>query len=114
MKKLLIVWVIIAVLLTGTLTMVGLKIKSNNKPYLALENDLKESAQAYMGQYLNEMPSTSTNVTAKTLMENNLLKSMKIKDEECDGYVKVSKVYVTYEYKAYIKCPKYTTRGFVQ
>ena len=33
-------------------------------------------------------------------------------DKECSGYVVVKSVSISFEYKAYIKCPNYTTKGY--
>jgi hypothetical protein len=112
MKKLLIMWVIIAVSLVGTLTVMGLAINKKNKPYTNLEDELVTSAESYMGQFLNEMPSTSTKVTSEEMIAKNVLNELKVNDEICKGYVVVSKKYVTYEYKPYLKCKNYVTKGY--
>ena len=48
MKKMVIIWVIIAVMLVGTLTFVGLEFQNSIKEYRSYESDVVESAQIYM------------------------------------------------------------------
>jgi len=35
-----------------------------------------------------------------------------VKDKECTGYVEVFKNNTVYDYKAYIKCDNYETKGY--
>lgn len=109
MKKILYVWIIIAVILVSGLTFIGIKIKNQNAPYTEIEKELVFAAQSYMGQYINEMPSSQTTVSYKKLLETGLIKE---NEHQCDGYVFISKKIATFDYKAYIKCDKYTTRDF--
>lgn len=109
MKKILYVWITIAVIMIGGLTFIGIKIKNQNAPYTEIEKELVFAAQSYMGQYINEMPASQTTISYKKLLEANLIKE---NEHNCDGYVLIKKNIATFDYKAYIKCDKYTTRDF--
>lgn len=108
MKKILYVWIAVAVLLVCGLTFIGFNIKKQDKPYTDYEKKLVFAAQSYMGQYISEMPSSSTTVSYKKLNEAGLVEENK----DCDGYVLIKKKISTFDYKAYIKCDKYTTNGY--
>lgn len=109
MKKILYVWITIAVILVGGLTFIGIKIKNQNSPYTEVEKELVFAAQSYMGQYISEMPSSQTTISYKKLLETGLIKE---NEYDCDGYVFIKKNLATFDYKAYIKCDKYTTKDF--
>ena len=48
-------------------------------------------------------------ITVAELLKSGALSTNKINDDECDGYVTVKNNGVNYDYKAYIKCKKYTS-----
>jgi len=48
MKKMIIIWIILAVGLVGTLTFIGLQFQEDIKIYRGYESDIVESAQVYM------------------------------------------------------------------
>ena len=47
MKKNMIIWLILIVILVGGLTIIGLKIKNENKEYKTLEQKMTDVAKAY-------------------------------------------------------------------
>ena len=112
MKKILIVWIIIAVLLVGSLTFIGLKLTAKNKVYYELENKLTESAKIYYGQYPGHLPSTSLTITSDKLIKNNFLEALTLDKETCIGYVAVTKNGLFYKYQPFIKCENYTTKKY--
>ena len=48
MKKMIIIWIIIAITLSGSLLFIGYNVKKHNQEYLTLENDLVEAADVYI------------------------------------------------------------------
>ena len=96
MKKILYVWIALAIILVGGLTFIGVKVKSQNAPYTEIEKELVFAAQSYMGQFISEMPASQTTISYKKLLDNGLIKEN----------------LATFDYKAYIKCDKYTTKDF--
>ena len=111
MKKVMIIWAIVAVILVGGLTYVGFNIKNNDKPYKELEKALTKEAISLVG----EKPSlvmTDNKITMDTFKANNISVNMGVSDDVCDGYVIVENVRGFYNYKPYIKCQKYQTKGY--
>lgn len=113
MKRNLIIMIIISFILVGALTFMGFEIKKKNAPYTALEKDLKEAAESYVGQYVFN-PDSNLKIELDTLKDKNLIKELKYQNENCKGYVVYSKNYISFEYKPYIKCDNYTTKGYTE
>lgn len=115
MKKMYAAWILIVGGLVLSLIVIGLNIGAENRDYVALENDLKESASVYIKT--NEI---DLNVGEAIKLDDNILKKanlvteLKVNNDECSGYVKVKRNTTNYEYNAYIKCGKYTTEGYVE
>ena len=112
MKKRLIIWIIVAVILISGLTVLGFAIKKKNAPYNALEKELENKAIALIGEKPSLINSTSK-LTILDLENNNYKIELKVNDDLCsDGYIIVSKEMGFYKYKGYIKCHNYTTHGY--
>lgn len=110
MKKMIIIWVIMALTLVGTLTYIGFKFEEQVKDYQILENDIIESAQIYIE--INDIKldyGESIKVKTSKLIEEKCLKSTEVDEDECTGYVVIKKNLKELEYNAYIKCDNYTT-----
>ena len=112
MKKVLIVWIIIAVLLVGGLTIIGFKIKKQNKPYKDLEEKLQIAAEGYIGYYPNLLTSNEIRITNDELIDHDYSKKLNVNGQLCQGYVIVNKNMGMIEYDPYIKCKNYTTKGY--
>jgi hypothetical protein len=111
MKKILIVWTLIAVILISGLTFVGFKIKEQNKPYRLLESELESKAEALIGEY----PSLINNgniLEIDDFLNNNYEVDMTVNGDKCEGYVLIEKKLSIYSYKAYLKCNSYETTGY--
>ena len=110
MKKIMIIWGVVAVILVAGLTTLGFKIKAQNKPYRDLEQELEKQAIALIG----EKPSLAgiKKVTLEDFANNNYEINMNVNNDKCDGYVMVEQSMSFYKYTAYIKCGKYTTHGY--
>ena len=112
MKKILITWIIISLILVGGLTYLGINIKLKNKDYYQLEDKLREAAQDYYAQYPNELPANNKIITVERLIITNFLNELKYKGETCNGYVIVKKNYLSHKYLSYLKCPNYQTKKY--
>lgn len=110
MKKMIAIWLFLALGLFGTLYFIGINFNKAYKDYRALEADMTEAASIYITVNKIKLKiGEKLTIKDKELKENNLLPTMNIEDDECKGYVLVKKTYDNYEYDAYIKCKNYTT-----
>ncbi len=116
MKKtniLFIIWGVIVFIVIVLLTVLGFMLKKVNKDYRVLENDLKVSAEKYVtNNFLFPNENEQFTITKEKLIEEGYLEDLKTSSNDvCDGYaiVKMDDVVKT---KAYIKCDKYTTKGY--
>ena len=111
MKKIMIVWAFIAVVLVGGLTYLGLNIKKQNEPYKNLEAQLEKQAIALVGEKPSLLKSNSK-LTIEDLKNNGYEINSIINGDVCDGYVLISQNLNFYKYESYIKCPNYMTKGY--
>ena len=114
MKKIYFAWTLIIGGLILSLIFIGLNIKNENKAYKSLEADMIEQANAYI--IINKVDlndGESIKFDDNILSKAGLLKSMKVDNDECTGYVDVKKKSGGYDSKAYIKCKNYTTDGYI-
>ncbi|MDD2409341.1 MAG: hypothetical protein PHD03_01305 [Bacilli bacterium] len=112
MKKIVYTGYAIVIILVLGLTVIGLNLKAKNQDYYDLEKRIEESAKLYYSQFPDKFPSKETTITSDKLIEINFLKNMKLLNDECKGYVVVTKVYMYYEYAPYVKCKNYETKDF--
>ena len=115
MKKMYAAWIFLIVTLMLALLVIGYNISNENKEYKAKEQDLIEQASSYLTK--NDITLTtgeSLKLDHQRLIDSGLIKDMKVKDEDCEGYVKITKNNGNYDYKAYIKCKNYTTEGYIE
>ena len=112
MKKMSILWGIIMVLIFSLLTFFGLKWKNKYKGYFDLEDKLVKNTQKYY-ESNHEYPKKGSEekIFLKELRDNEVIDELIYNDDKCDGYVIVKNNNVI-EYKAYIKCNNYTTKGY--
>ena len=112
MKKNMIIWLILIVILVGGLTIIALKIKNANKEYKTLEKKMTDVAKAYYGEKPGLLKNNET-ISIQDLSDYDNTLTNKVNEEECNGYVKTTSNMGIFEYKAYIKCNEYTTKGYV-
>ena len=112
MKKNMVIWSILIVILVGGLTIIGLKIKNDNKEYKTLEKKMTDVAKAYYGENPGLLKNNET-ISLQDLSNYNNTLTNKVNEEECNGYIKTTSNMGIFEYKAYIKCKEYTTKGYV-
>ncbi len=106
------VWAFIVVVLICLLTVLGFMLNNRSKDYKKLEDKLVENAEKYVDvNFLYPSEGQELKVTKKELKDAGLLDNLEYKKDVCEGYVIVTKDKV-YNYKAYIKCDKYTTKGY--
>lgn len=110
MKKLVIPWVIIAIMLTVSLLFIGYNVQKHDKDYRTLENDLIEASDIYLkNENIDLKINEKKVIKMETLIEKNILNS-ELKDKlSCDGYVEVKKGINKIDFKPYIKCDDYET-----
>jgi hypothetical protein len=115
MKKMYAAWIFIIGGLLLSLVFIGLNINRENKEYRALENDMVEAAQKYIINNSVELANgESIKLQDDILLRSEVLKSMKTKDDECTGYVKVKNTGSKLDAKAYIKCKGYTSQDYIE
>ena len=108
MKKNMIIWLILIVILVGGLTIIGLKIKNENKEYKTLEKKMTDVAKAYYGEKPGLLKNNET-ISIQDLSDYDNTLTNKVNEED----VKTTSNMCIFEYKAYIKCNEYTTKGYV-
>ena len=113
MKKLYVIWGILAVLIFAFLTAFGFMYKKKTYIYKDLENRLVAAEKKYVdSRFLYPENGEVVKITANDLIENEFFDSMQLNDEVCEGYTTVRKDGGVFEYKAYIKCKWYKTKGY--
>ena len=113
MKKMLVTWILLMTLMSGTLLYIGYQIKTTDGPYMALEKNLEEAAYGYIK--INDL-SLSFNekirINLDTLVDQNLIKTTSVDDDPCEGYVIAKKGVGGVDYEAYIKCTNYSSANY--
>lgn len=112
-NKYMLLWGFLVILLIGLLTAVGFIYKNKTKVYKELETSLVEAEKKYVeAKFLYPQDDTTLKTTSEELLNENYIDNMTIDNQECNGYVKVYKDSTVFEYKAFIKCNHYTTKGY--
>ncbi len=102
MRRISVVWGIIMFLLVVGVTIIGIIYKNETKEYKKFETELLEKAENYLiGNDLNK-------VSISELKEQNIIETSIVNEKECEGYI----LKKDEEYKAYVKCGKYKTKGY--
>lgn len=110
MKKIYIVWGFLIVLLLGLVAVFGM---SYNKEYKNLESTIEDVVAKYLGEHLNEYPTSGkAKIEITDVIKNDYSLSLEVEDDKCEGYVIVSTASVGYKYEAFIKCNNYITKGY--
>lgn len=112
MKKILIFWIIIAILLTIALTILGINIKKQNAPYKELEKTIRFKTESLIGQNPSFLNALKYKVTIDDLNKNGYEVNSTVNNDACDGYVLIEEKMQVLKYKPYIKCKNYTTNGY--
>lgn len=81
--------------------------------YTSLENNVVDASKKYIEEYYNnELGLDTLHIKVKQLVNNDYLEEVKDNDGTCSGYVSVYLDNNKIVYKPYIKCKKYTTKGY--
>lgn len=110
MKKMTIIWTITLVLVVGGMTAFGFYLKSHNVDNI-MEDSLVKQAEKYMNYYVGLFPEKGKTfrLDVNDLRDEGYDTGL---EKDCVGYVIVSNENMGFRYKAYIKCPNYTTEGY--
>ena len=112
-KKMYFVWGILVILIFGILTVFGFIYKNKTSVYKELENKLVEAEKKYVdAKFLYPQGNENLKVTSEILIKNEFMDELKINDEVCDGYATIKRKGTVFEYKGYVKCNNYTTKGY--
>lgn len=113
MRTISIVWGVFLVLIFGLLTTFGVLYKNKMKPYKDMERSLVDASKKYVEiEFSYPQDGSSLKISSADLQEKASLPELKHDDDVCEGYAVVKKKSGAYDYKGYIKCPSYTTKGF--
>ena len=113
MQKISIVWGIVAVGIFALLTIFGFLYKNKTSIYKELENKIVEAEKKYVdAKFLYPDTNKSVKTTSQELISSGFLEELKANDEVCEGYAVVTKDGVAFNYKGYIKCNDYQTKGY--
>lgn len=113
MRTISIIWGTILVCIVTGLTIIGFIYKKKSQTYEELETKIEEAAKKYVDQkFLYPEKGDFIKITLQELQSNEAIDSLKVEEEECDGYVIISKKEEVYKYEPYIKCSKYTTKEY--
>lgn len=111
-NKLFIVWGVIVMVLIGLLTYLGFFINKVDRDYKEVEDALKMAAEGYVDvKSLYPKEDQVFKVTLDVLRSEGVLEKLEHEGDTCDGYVEV-KLLEVYKFTPYIKCGKYTTKGY--
>ena len=110
MKKGLILYITIAIILVVVLFFIGFNLTNKNNKYNKMEKRLVKTSEKYLGLYPGLYPKTNQLVLTSEMLKN---KGYDVKlYKNCSGYVIIKKNNNFYKYEPYIKCKDYTTKGF--
>lgn len=111
MKKVLVLWILVAIFAFGGITYLGFVIKKENEPYHQLEKALEKQAIALTGS-IPSFLAGGKKLTFEDLNKNGYTVNRTVNGDFCDGYVLIEQSMSFYKYIPYIKCSKYTTHGY--
>ncbi len=112
MRKITIIWTITLVCIITGLTLLGFKMKQDNKGNW-MEDSLVEQGKKYLGLYPGLYPKKgdTLKLTADELNEEGYKITM---EDDCTGYLVVTNGQAGYEYKPYVSCTDYKTDGYLE
>lgn len=107
------VWGLLIVALFSLLTIFGFIYKNKTGNYKRLEDKIIEAEKRYVDEkFLYPQDEKKVVITVKELIEAGYLDNLDIENDNCEGYAEVYKVNSVFEYKGFIKCNKYQTKGY--
>ena len=116
MRKLTFLWIIVIIVLIIALSIIGINISKKTADYKALESDIVDAMKVYYGQDTNlkKLPKEKETVLIRIeeLISFGIDIKTDINNDKCNGFGIVKSNGVSFNYKAYIKCNKYTTSNY--
>ncbi len=113
MRKISIIWGTILVIIVILLTVLGFLYKDKRIPYKELEQSLVEDAKKYVDvHFLYPQDDSEVKVSYEEMKDEEYVSELKYGEDVCDGYVVVKSNGTVFEYKGYITCEQYTTKGY--
>ena len=113
MRMISVVWGGLLILILVGLTAIGMIYKQKSQAYKELEKHLKEKGIEYVEKKALYADS-DLKISSDDLIKEGFIESLKVNDSECQGYVLIKKIRDHYEHNSFIKCEKYTTKGYDQ
>lgn len=112
-KNVYIVWGVIVVLIFILLTVFGFLYKNKTNVYKNLEEKLVEAEKKYAdAKFLYPQNGETVKVTAEEMIEYGALDSLEHNGENCNGYAIIQKKGTVFDYKGYVSCKDYKTKGY--
>lgn len=102
MQRISFIWGTIMIFLVVGMTIIGFIYKNKTKEFKEFEEIVAEKAKDYL--VLNNL----NKVTIEELKNSNIIDSLIVDGKNCTGYVVSNNA----EYKSYIKCGSYKTKGY--
>ena len=113
MKRMYVIWGMLVVGLFILLTIFGFFYKKKTQVYKELENEIVKAEDRYVDEkFLYPEQNEIVKTKVSTLIDNGYLDSLEVNGEVCEGYATVRKKGAVYDYKGYIKCANYKTKGY--
>ena len=107
------IWGSVLTLLIALLTIFGFIYKNKSNGYKELEDKIVEAEKKYVdAKFLYPTNNGQVKTSASDLIKNGYMDELKKDDEVCDGYVVVTHKNSVYDYKGYVKCKNYETKGY--
>lgn len=114
MKKIFVLWTIIAVILVGALTIIGINIKKQNAPYQELEETIKFKAESLIGANPSLIKELNYKITIEELNKNGYDVTPVVNNDTCTGYVNIKQQGNVLKYEPFITCQNYETKGYTK
>ncbi len=102
MHKISVIWGCIMFLLVIGVTIVGFVYKNETKKYKTFEKTIVDQASTYLKN------NNLTKASLEELIENDAVQLTEEYQKQCTGYVTLKNE----NYKSYIKCQNYQTKGY--
>ncbi len=113
MKKMYFVWGIVVVVIFSLLTAFGFLYKNKTNVYKNLEEKLVAAEKKYAdAKFLYPQNGETVKVTAQEMIEYGAMDSFEVEEDACEGYATIQKNGTVYDFKGYVSCNNYTTKGY--
>ncbi|MCI8394541.1 MAG: hypothetical protein HFH86_03560 [Bacilli bacterium] len=113
MQRIKIIWGAFLITLVVMLTFIGFLYKNKSGAYKQLEKELEESAKKYVdARFLYPDEKDFVKISFEEMKSSGFIEELKKDEDVCDGYVIVKHNGSIFEYKGFVSCPKFTTKGY--